>query len=361
MKTNNHIAYGAAVAVMSAIGLTEGGQPAEWIQVIPMGKFGGRDGRGPYVLESAAHAAQVIATTRAYAGSAEPGIDYDHQHDLGVLKGAGNRAPASGWFKDFEVRDDGIWGKVDWTASAHAQLTAKEYRYFSPVFTHDRNTGRVSAILRGGLTNAPNLDLVAVASQLNETDAEASDQGKTMKLSPAVAAALGLTEAASEQDTLGAITGLKAGQDGLATVAHAAGLPKDAATSTIVTAVSTAIAGATPDPTKFVPADQVVAIQSQLTALQGQVSKDKAETAVDAAIAAGKIVPTLRDHFIAVHSADPAKFAEFESKAPVVVQPGQKDPGQATEVTELTVEDKAVCAAMNLTEAEFLEAKKGGL
>lgn len=347
---------GASVAIMSsAIG--DDGKPAEWVRLIPMGTFGGRDGRGPYHLRDAAHAAQVVAATLTAAGGVDPVFDYDHQTEYAPKPGVGGVAPAAGWMKTVEAREDGIYARVDWTEAAHARLSAKEYRYVSPVFTHDKS-GQVRTLLRAGLTNNPNLELPAVASRADD-DPE-TDKGTPMSLT-AIAAALGLSEAATEADCLGAITTLQDKASGLSTVAQAAGLGADAATGDVVTAISSFKDGA-PDPAKFVPAETVVTIQSQLSALQASIGQDKAVAAVDAAIAAGKIVPALRDHFIAVHAADPAKFAEFESKAPVILKAGEKPANeQRSDEVELTAEDKAVCASMGLDEATFLETKKGGL
>jgi phage I-like protein len=359
LKPQPLIALGASVAVMaSATGAD--GQPVEWVRLLPMGVFGGRDGRGPYKLNGPDHAAQVIAATMSHAGGVDPVFDYDHQSEYAPKPGVGGKAPASGWMKEFDAREDGIYARVEWTAAAHAALAAKEYRYISPVFVHAKD-GTVRGILRAGLTNNPNLTLPAVASQADLTDFNPADEGLSMSLT-AIAAALGLGAAASEADCLGAITTLQGQATGLATVAQAAGLQADAAAGDVVTAISAFKADGKPDLTKWVPAETVVAIQSQLTELQGSISKDKAEAAVDAAIRAGKVVPALRDHFIAVASADPAQFAEFEAKAPVVVAPGLKPPGKIEDETvTLTAEDRQVMSQMDISEEDFLAAKKGGL
>lgn len=328
-----------------AAALLASGEPAEWVQLFPMGKFGGRDGRGPYELKDAAHAAQVVAATRAIAGSAELPLDYDHQSDFAAVRGVGGRAPAAGWMKDFEVRADGIWAQVQWTSAAHDQLKAGEYRYLSPVFRHDK-AGVVRAILRGGLTNSPNLDLAAVASQ--DID---HPQGKEMNLT-AIASALALGEAATEADILGAITALQATASGLATVAQAAGLAADAVAGDIVTAVSAArsAGGAT---------ETIITMQAQLNELRAEVGADKAVAAVDAAIAAGKIIPAAREDFIALHSSDPERFASIVGKAPVLVGAGvtlRVKP--ETTADELDEQELAVASQLGLTEAEFKAAKQ---
>ena len=76
-------------------------------------------------------------------------IDYEHQS----LQG--ERAPAAGWIKDLEARDDGLWARVDWTQQARDYLEKKEYRYFSPVLRLDPETRRPIALMHVGLTNVP--------------------------------------------------------------------------------------------------------------------------------------------------------------------------------------------------------------
>lgn len=135
-------------------------QPVEWIHILPAGRFGGRDGRGPYVLSDPQ---AVISATHAFLGGMDMLVDYDHQ-TLEAIRHSGS-VPAAGWFKAFEARPDGLWGRVEWTEAAAASLAAKEYRYFSPVYDYDALTGEVVRIKMGALTNNPNLHLQAVASR----------------------------------------------------------------------------------------------------------------------------------------------------------------------------------------------------
>ena len=47
-------------------------------------------------------------------------IDYEHQS----LKGG--QAPAAGWIKDLEVREDGLWAQVEWTGKVEKYLKRRE-------------------------------------------------------------------------------------------------------------------------------------------------------------------------------------------------------------------------------------------
>lgn len=350
----------AGVAVCAFLGAVAPERaPAEWVQLVPIGRFDGKDGRGPYIIRDKAHAQQVVAATLAYHRGADPVIDYDHQTDFGVKPDVGGTAPASGWMKEFQVRDDGIYARVEWTPAAQARLEAREYRYLSPVFTHNQK-GVVGVILRAGLVNAPNLQLAAVAAQQDVPN----PQGNLMDRD-ALIQALGLDENATDADIMAAVNSAQAARTQVSAIALAAGLTAEAKPQDVLTAVQSAQAKAkdpaNPDPAKFVPADQVIALQTQLNALQDDRAREKAETAVDRLIEQGRLIPALRDWAIAQHTADPAKFEEFAGKAPVVLEPGEGQRGkEAAEVT-LTAEDKAVCAQMGLAEDVYLAAKKEGL
>ena len=75
---------------------------------------------------------------------------------LKVRPGVGGTAKAAGWIKAMELRDDGIWGQIEWTESGAAAVAGKEYRYLSPVFTFDKS-GQVKRLLRASLINNPAL------------------------------------------------------------------------------------------------------------------------------------------------------------------------------------------------------------
>lgn len=333
---------GACVALCAA----DDGEPLDWIKLMPMGRFGGVDGRGGWVVESLAHAEEIVAASKPRDGSRDPVVDYDHQTDLAAVKDVGGTAPAAGWIVEMQARDDGIYGRVDWTERARAALKAREYRYFSPVFPHSKSTGRVMAILRGGLTNKPNLELGALASEA-ETPNGDSDLDKTK-----VAQALGLGEDATEDQVLEAITGLKTAGAGFATVAQAAGLAEDAAPGDVVTALQADKGGKSDD--------LVVSLQAEVNQLKADRAKEQAETKVDAAIEAGKIAPAARETFIALCAENPKRFDEVVGVMPTVLTPGAK----TTPVTpqagqdQLTDAEKAVCASMGWSEADYLESKK---
>jgi phage I-like protein len=332
------------------------GRPPEWVHLIPAGQFAGRDGRGPYILKDAQ--AVVAASNRE---GLEAVIDYDHQTDLSAVKDVGGTAPAAGWIKVLEARADGIWGKVEWTERGAAAVTAREYRYLSPVCLHTR-AGEVKSILRAGLTNNPNLHLAALASQETKLQPEGKDMNELLK---ALAAALGLPADSDQAAIMAALTALvtsaNASTTAIATMAQAAGVTAGddpAATATAVQAAFTAAgakATATPDPNKFVPIEMVTSLQAQVKTLMDE----RGAGVVDQAIKSGKVPPANRDWAVAYHAKDPAGFSKFLEGQPAILTPGAK-PGGKTEGGDgaLDAEDIAVAAAMGLTPEEFTASRK---
>jgi phage I-like protein len=297
----------------------EGSVP-EWLHLAPMGVVHGVDGRGPYRIESAAHVAQIIAASKA-----NKLIPVDVNHSTQVKGPKGEEAPARGWLVDFEARADGIYGRVEWTPTGTAMMTAKEYRGISPVWKVDPANGRVLAIVGAALTNTPNL------TQLHTFSQDIDD----MDLAP-LRAKLGLAEGADLPAILAAIDA------------------KDAVIATHSQA-TTEVKGM---------ASQIVTLQTQLSTMEQAGKKATATAVIDAAIAAGKPVVSLRDHFITRHMADPAavetEFAAMPSinGSGVVVTHAQK-PGNPSsdDVDELDDDDKAVIAKMNLDPVAFAKQK----
>ena len=134
-------------ALCSAIELPSGTVP-DWLHLLPVGEISTNDGRGPY---RAPDASALIASSLV---GGKLCLDENHATDL--LAPKGGSAPARGWIVELQSRDDGIWGRVEWTPAGRRLMEAGEYRGVSPVIAHRRD-GTVTAILRASLTNTPNL------------------------------------------------------------------------------------------------------------------------------------------------------------------------------------------------------------
>jgi phage I-like protein len=128
----------------------------EWIELLPTGPaVKGIDGR-QWLNDS---------PDRIIAHFNERGrplvVDWEHATEHRAPNGLD--APAAGWVDRLEIRVGAIWGHVkEWTQRARQQLADKAYRFISPVFQYEKNTGRIVALTSAALTNSPNLTLVAL-------------------------------------------------------------------------------------------------------------------------------------------------------------------------------------------------------
>lgn len=354
----------AACAVLARqITLAADGAAPSWIQLLPAGAVEPSDGRTAWTVGDGP------ALVRASLASAAGGmltVDYDHAMDLAAPRG--EPAPAAGWITELESRQDGIWGRVEWTGKAAAAVAAREYRFFSPTFHFDPVSRRVTRILGGALVNRPALPQLPALAHTTHGDtmdeeflkalrkalglADSADQGAILAAArtartpvATLAAAAGLDAAATAEQIADRV---KATVTGLAAVATAAGLPAATDAGAIATAVATLKANAT---AATVLETQLAALSAQVTALEA----DKLAAKVDAAIQAGKFTPAQRADMLALAAANPALFDRISSSAPVLLKPGTDQPagGRPAAAGELTAEQKAVCAAMGLAEADY--------
>ncbi|MBL4757573.1 MAG: hypothetical protein JKY32_08035 [Rhizobiales bacterium] len=274
----------------------------KWIHLLPADGVSTSDNRGPYHIKDMA---EVIATSLNQADGRLP-IDENHSTDLAAPKGA--PSPARGWIVELKTEDDGLWGKVEWSTEGAKLMAEKAYRFISPVITHLKDK-TITSILRAALTNTPNLrGLAALNSE------------KPMDILEQIRKLLGIKDDAGDKTVLAAVTALQAKSEGgdnsdtietalqaaLDPIATAAGLKAGATGADILGKIKDLA-----DPAKWVKADVVKELQSQMTALTDGVGKDKAELCVDAAIKDGKPgVKSLRDHYIARHMKEPDAVAK---------------------------------------------------
>lgn len=304
--------------------LTDNGQAPEWVELIPAGPTViGRDGR-QWLFDEAAQ--QLVQSSFA-ARNIDLPIDWEHATQHRAPQGG--EAPAGGWIKSLEVRDGALWGAVDWTPRASVQVLNREYRFLSPVFDFDPDTGRIARLVSAGLTNKPNFLLTALNQETPENP--------HVKLSAALLALLGLPETATEDQALAAATQLKA-------TAQATNAEK-------------------PSLERFVPREDYDALQARATnAEQALATHKKAEhdKAVDAALTAasqaGKITPATVDYHRASCSdqAGLERFQAFVAAAPVVGDPSTLGERKATKTaTALNAEEQAMCLQLGVDPADY--------
>jgi phage I-like protein len=290
-----------------AVLLPEGEAP-EWVHLLPAGEFMGRDGRGPF-------RADFDAVLSAFAEDAKPlGGDYDHQR-LEASKKLG-KVPASGWIDELEQREDGIWGRVQWTPAAALAVEAREFRYLSPVWPESKD-GVVRSLFAWAITNEPNLRLVA----LNSVDLSThSDESTVDELFERLRDLLGLPAPATPEAMSAELDRLKARMAEVpAATVSALGMTANARLPELVQAMASytppVLETGTVDPTQFVPMAHHQQTVERLKALEAA----EAERTVGAMIAGRKLAPAQKDWALEYHSRDPEGFAAFAASAPEIL------------------------------------------
>lgn len=349
------------------------------VQYTPTGHFQPADGRTidvPSWHIDAALAAQVIAN---HAARGQPSvIDYEHQ-TLHKEKN-GQPAPAAGWLQALRwIEGRGLFGEVEWTEEAKAQIDAKKYRYFSPVFEYDKTNGNVLAVHMGAVTNHPGLHGLEPLSLLAAATAAflpAPQEQTTMNpLLAAVLATLGLPNNTDEKGAITALTAVgsikdlqaKASAGEAAThVATAActalSLPADAKADTVTAALTAVVAAGKPDPAKYVPVETVTAMQTELAALTSKQLSADIDAAIKPALADGRLLPAQEPWARDLGKSNMAALTAFLDNAPKIAAlsgtqtQGQPPAGTAKGDAQLSASELAVCTAMGLSPDEY---KKG--
>ncbi len=323
----------------------------EWLRLLPLGQVNLVDGRPPFEVDPQSLADMVQAFGDR---GTDLVIDYEHQS----LKGG--QAPAAGWIKDLEVREDGLWAKVEWTGQAEEYLKRREYRYFSPVLRLDPDSRRPQELMNVALTNVPAIQglspLVAKwggEALAGEKDGEAVSSGEAPDY-----------EACREQggwaEELKARLGLAAeaphgeiwrrSVELFRDLAQTLSLPAEATACQLQGAVEALKAGGAP----------VESLKEELAALKTQMSEETTARAVKEAIVAGKISPAQKEWALSYCRREPESFKLYVDKAPRVVPVGERlnlGEEKGREDQGLTPEELAVCRTMNLTPEAYSQAK----
>ena len=309
------------VALCSAVAFAAAdGDVPEWVNLLPAGQeLRTNDGRGPYRVLSL----QAVAEASLPSGKKLP-LDECHSTDKAAPDG--RPAPARGWIVELQARNDGLWGRVEWTPTGAQLMAEKAYAGISPVIVHTED-GRVLQVLRASLTNTPNLTgLVALHSE------ETGMDWRTMLLQ---------------------LLGLDSEADDAAIEAAC----KSKAPTTAMQSV--------------VQHPDFVALQSQFTAQAGElkalregVQRKDAVAYIDGQIAAGKVgIKPVRDTYIAMHMRNPEEVRTLvEAMASVggVTVAGDVPTGGGAGAP--SAEDTLIMSAFGVSEEEYEAAlKKAGV
>lgn len=333
-----------ALCAAQSLEASADGEVPEWVHLLPAGEIRTADGRGPYTVEDMP---ALMAATRKRGKLV---LDVNHSTDLKAPKG--EEAPARGWIVDLEQRDNGLWGKVEWTPAGRAAVAAREYRGISPAILHTK-AKVVKAIARASLVNQPNLEGL-VALHLENED---------MALKNDLIAALGLDEGADDDAIVAAV---KKALGATETATHAAleplaellGVEVDGDLAGAITALQAENTDVGNDAVVTALQSQLEETSTALQAMQAERAEEKAVAFVDAAIAEGRVgISANRDLYLEMHRENPARAEKIVGAMPKV--PGQivpRDPA-AKASAELTDADHTAIALMGLDPSEYKKAR----
>ena len=126
-------------------------------------------------------------------------IDYEHQ-SLNARHN-GQPAPAAGWIESLRYEPgQGLFASIRWTEGAKAFIEQDEYRFISPVFSFNPQSGDVLELKGAALTNVPALDgLGAVAATEDFPPSDTPQPETAMNALNRLKQLLGLPEDAAEE------------------------------------------------------------------------------------------------------------------------------------------------------------------
>ena len=256
------------------------GRAPEWVHLFPgHGEVKGRDGRAWQLIDPAA-----LVLAFQSSGIDLP-VDYEHQNDNPDAKLNGP-VPAAGWIKEVRADDGGVWGRVEWTATAAEMIGRKEYRFISPSFLYHPQTRQIVKLKGAGLVHNPNLHLTALASQEADMNPPKPGAGDAMA-DPAAFAAM---------------------------VAEMLGLPPETPPAELFAKLKAKIA-AEPDPAQYVPVAAVQGMLAERNLSLATASQERATLKVDQALRLGHIPPAMKDWATALCRSDEASFDRFLASA----------------------------------------------
>ncbi|HSI84239.1 MAG TPA: phage protease [Candidatus Methylacidiphilales bacterium] len=163
----------------------------EWIQLSPYGEFPHTMGLQVVNRTSASAMASNFNSMLGKLKRAFGGCPFYIGHpDLPGSANAGEDR-AYGWIEELQARDDGFYGRVKWTESGKKLIADGDYKFYSP-FWQCRQTGSANGrkilsperLISAGLTNNPNIPVLALSNCKCQESASSTSTTKTTMLTP---------------------------------------------------------------------------------------------------------------------------------------------------------------------------------
>lgn len=362
-----------------AVNLTEASAPVEF-RLLPAGSFRAQDGSGRpaevaagWLLDDA-QAARLVALAANRA--TDYAIDYEHQSLRAATNG--QPAPAAGWFKQLEWRPSTSSGQgglyaveVRWTERAAALIAAGEYRYISPVFSYNPQTGVVTGLGPAALTNNPALDGLTDLAALSSLVTSTENTMNLEELLERIRYLLNLPALATVEDVAAelqkAVDIIKSGAAAETVAASALGVAGAIVALTgqiaALTGQIAALKAAAPDPALYVPVAVMQSLQAEVAALRAEKLEGEVAGIVGAALTAGRLMPAQEAWARELGKSNMALLKQYAEGAPPVAalsgtQTGGKSPvGTAAGI--LSESAQAVCSVMGISPEEFRRTAEG--
>lgn len=348
---------------------------SERVMVMPDGYFKSHDGRpfdvpaNAWLLDQAAY--ELLKST---ASTRTNDYHFDYEHQTLHAEENGKPAPASGWFNpsDLEyVPGEGLYAlNVRWTHSARAHLKNDEYRFISPVFHYDKQTGRPTKLRHFALTNDPavdGMDKVAVLkSALTNTKTNPDNGDTPMNAAQKLLSLLGVTvdgdnvTDADYTQAKTALTALKAKAD-----------EADTLTTQLSNANDAVAALKANSPTevnlaKYVPVETYNALHTEMVALKSTSDNQTVEQEVNKAKQDGRVIASEEEYLTSLGNQQgiAALKAVLDSRSPIASLTAQqtinapKLEQNKDGLAALTADEKYAADQLGLSHTAYAKAKQ---
>jgi phage I-like protein len=351
-----------------AFDLSNGADKA--VRLLPMGGFASNDGRPAPNMQWTLNdggAARIVNYWNTVPEQMV--IDYEHQTQKAEFNGL--PAPAAGWAIKLEARSDGVYARIDWTAEAAGFIKNKQYRYISPVFSYDGNTGEVLMLHMAALTNSPGLTGLtelnpAMLSRLTHLHDQSNPTNQTnqpnqqigLHVKKELLALLALAATSTDADVVNKVATLQAdyktAQEHLNTANAQVATLTSSVEATGTELVTLKAAGANTN------VAAMAALQTQVATLQTQLTHNEVAGLVAQGLSDGRILESTKVWATELGKQDVAQLKSFLAAAPVITAlTGQQSHGTqgATDANGLSADELAVCQSMGIAAEDFAKAK----
>jgi len=266
-------------------------------------------------------------------------VDYEHQ----TL--SGDKAPAAGWIYRLSWDEaQGIIAHVNWTATATGLIRNKEYLYHSPTFMMDKDTNEILYLHSVALTNTPKTN--------NLKKIEAKERIKKMEWRTELIKILGLSENASDDEILSALTARTTDKE-----ATTEDPPDDNFFAQKIGMSGKDVTEIKATLEALKQSDkQLESVMAQMEKMRGKLLETEVAAALDAGFADGKLTADMADWAKKYAAKDMEGFKMFLAKAPKQVSIGSLEPGEPVPAKNSEIND-----LLGITSDDVKKYEKGVL